>query len=239
MLLRVRRLFLFTSLYLALSSGAVSVGAAEGLDAVKFAGAYYMESRAFSTASVSVSSNRLPGDLSLWGFTDLHGDHDSNDLALTRSFSEYRLSHAGVGKLLKTRGLSVQAELNSITGNGNDLTRVGLTYKHNFPVPWGKDTGSQGWLQWRAFPYETDNDGGQASLIFSLPITPRVHIKGFADYNINEHADNRWVVEPELNIQISQRLWALLEFRYNQFEDANPAVRGSGVAIGIRYQLNR
>lgn len=239
MLPRVRRLITFTSLYLALSIGAADVSFAEGFDAVKFASAYYVESRAFSTASISVSSDRLPGGVSLWGFTDFHGDHDSHDLALTRSFSEYRLSHAGVGKLFNTRGLSVQAELNSMTGNGNDLARVGLTYKHNLPLPWGKDTGSQGWLQWRAFPYETDNDGGQASLIFFLPITPRVHVKGFADYNINEGADNRWVVEPELNVQITQRLWALLEFRYNQFEDANPATRGSGAAIGIRYQFNR
>lgn len=173
---------------------------------------------------------------SLWGFSDFHGDHDSNDLGLNRSFSEYRLSHGSAAKLFNTPGFSFQAELNSITGDGNDVVRAGLTYKHKLPLPWGK--GTKGWLQWRAFPYETDNDGGQASLIFFLPISPRLQIKGFADYNVMEGANNRWVVEPELNIQISRRLAALLEFRYNEFEDANPAIHGSGVALGIRYQFN-
>lgn len=233
---RLHRLFGLTCLYVAISIGAVSASWAKGLDAVKLAGAYYLDSRAFSTASIGLSSDRLPGGFSLWGFSDFHGDHDSNDLGLNRSFSEYRLSHGSAAKLFNTPGFSFQAELNSITGDGNDVVRAGLTYKHKLPLPWGK--GTKGWLQWRAFPYETDNDGGQASLIFFLPISPRLQIKGFADYNVMEGANNRWVVEPELNIQISRRLAALLEFRYNEFEDANPAIHGSGVALGIRYQFN-
>ncbi len=206
---------------------------------VQLSGAYYLDSRAFTTAAVGISSNRLPLGFTLWGFTDFHGDHDDDSLALTRSFSEYRLSHAGVGRVTGISGLGFQAELNALSGSGNDLVRIGFTYRHDLPLPWLAGGGKTGWLQWRAFPYESDDDGGQASLIFNLPITDRVHVKGFADYNVVDAGDNRWVVEPELNVRISERLWALLEVRYNEYEDANPSVRGSGVAMGLRYQFRR
>lgn len=204
---------------------------------IKIAGAYYLDSREFPTASIGLSANRLPFAFSLWGFTDFHGDHNSNDLALTRSFSEYRLSHSGLGDIIKISGLAFQVELNALSGSGNDLVRVGVTYKHNLPLPWLSDSSKQGWLQWRVFAYETDNNGGQASLIFNLPITLRIHVKGFADYNVIEGAHDRWVIEPELNVQLNARWWTLLEYRYNQYEDANPTIRGSSVALGLRYHF--
>ena len=206
---------------------------------VQLSGAYYLDSRAFTTASVGISSNRLPLGFTFWGFTDFHGDHDDESLSLTRSFSEYRLSHGGVGDVTGLPGLGLQAELNALSGGGNDLVRVGLTYRHDLPLPWLAGSGKTGWLQWRAFPYESDNDGGQASLIFNLPITDRVLVKGFTDYNVVDTGDNRWVVEPELNVRIAERFWALLEYRYNEYEDANPAIRGSGVALGLRYHFRR
>lgn len=217
----------------------VALAYANESSGVRISGAYYVDSREFTTASIAVSSNRLPLGVSLWGFTDFHGDHDDKSLALTRSFSEYRLSHASLGQWTRVSGLGFQVELNALSGSGNDLVRAGITYRHNLPLPWLSGSGQSGWLQWRAFPYESDNNGGQASLIYNFPISERFHVKGFADYNVADGTDNRWVIEPELNVKLAERLWALLEYRYNEYEEANPSVSGSSVAIGVRYHFTR
>lgn len=222
-----------------IGTGLPGVSLAEGTPPVNIAGSYHLDTRGFTTASLVTSANKLPLDIAFWGFTDFHGDHDNDSLRLTRAFSEYRLSHSGVGDLLSVTGLGVQAELNSFSGRGNDLYRLGLTYKHSISLPWESAADKQGWLQWRAFPYESDNNGAQASLIYFLPISNRVQLKGFADYNVIDQSEDRWVIEPEINVQITDRLSALVELRYNQYEDANPAVRGSGVALGVRYIFTR
>ena len=173
----------------------------------------------------------------MWGFTDFHGYQHRGALSLDRSFSEYRLSHSGIGESLGISGLGLQVEHNALTGDNNDVTRFGLTYKHHLLFPWAGRTGSEAWLQWRVFPYETDHDGGQVSTIFYLPIHPRAHIKGFIDYNIADKTDNRWVIEPELNVQVFKHVWALVELRYNGYEAANPVLDGFGVAAGLRVRF--
>ncbi len=205
-------------------------------DSFKLSAASYVDSRSYATASVALSYNNLPGDFSVWGFTDFHGDQDSGDLRLTRYFSEYRLSNSAPSRWLGIDGLSIQGEFNSIS-NGDDVTRFGLAYKHELDVPWAHAGDRKAWLQWRLFPYETDNDGGQASLIFFLPLTKNTHLQGFADYNVRDSAANRWLVEPEWNYRINSRVSALIEYRYNGFEDSNSNLRGSGVSLGLRVSL--
>lgn len=204
---------------------------------IKLSSSYYVDDRGFSTASVGIASNRLPHGLSFWGFTDFHGDHDSNSLELTRSFSEYRLTYA----LPQQRfdGFSVQLESNFITGDGNDSTRLGVGYRHGLSLPWLRDDTGNAWLAWRVFPYETLDNRRQASLIFHLPLTGRMQFKGFADYNIDLGASNRWVAESELNYRVTDRLRALIELRYNQYEQSNPALDGTALAVGFRYRILR
>ncbi len=205
---------------------------------VRIAAAYYADAREFSTASVVVSAKQLPFGLSLWGFSDFHGDQQSNNFKLTRSFSEYRLSHNGIESWTGIKGLGLQAEFDVLSGKGNDVARAGLTYKHNLPLPWMRDSGRQGWLQWRVLPYQTNNSGSQGSLIFNVPFTERIGLTGFADYNVRDGGSNRWVIEPEINVRLSQDFYALVEYRYNQFESSNPQLDGSAFALGVRYQFN-
>lgn len=200
----------------------------EGL--AKVSVAYLLDERDFNTASLFIASTRPLFGFSLFGFTHWHGDQGSpRSTDLTRSFSEYRLTYRDLGKRLNISGLSGQIEVNAFTPSGKDLARFGLVYKHS--------VFQQGWLKWRVFPYETDGDGGQFSLVYKMPLSRGMHISGFADYNIKEHSDNRWVIEPQLNIRLTDRITGVIKFRYNEFQKANPNLDGSGTAIGLRVKL--
>ena len=189
---------------------------------------YYFDHRDYNTLGITTSVSKLPAGFSIWGFTDFHGNQlEPRDRArLTNSFSEYRLSynledHTGI------KGLAFQSEFNYFSRSDTKLGRFGLTYKHNLPTLHEKS-----WLQWRLFPAQTD-DNNQISLIYFLPITDKISINGFADYNINEQAQDRWVIEPQLNYQFTQYLSAHIEYRYNGFQKANDRLRGHGIAIGL------
>ncbi|MFK8030869.1 MAG: hypothetical protein AB8G18_11610 [Gammaproteobacteria bacterium] len=227
----------FLALALVLVSSPLPASAANNQPWLNISTAYYVDSREFGTAAIGLSSNALPAGFSFWGFSDFLGDQKSNNAHVTHSFSEYRLSHSGLGKWFGVKGLGLQLENDIISGRSNDVIRAGVIYKHDLPLPWLAGRSRQGWLQWRYFPYQDTNTGSQASLIFNLPITDRMGITGFADYNVREGAANRWVAEPELSYRVTNKLFTLIEYRYNQFESANPALDGSAVALGIRYQF--
>ena len=188
---------------------------------------YYFDDRDYNTLSVTTALFKLPYNLSFWGFTDFHGNQTSprERARLTRSFSEYRLTY-DLHELTGIEGLGVQTEFNYFSRSDYKLARFGLVYKHS--IPFLRD-GS--WLQWRLFPEQTD-DNAQFSLIYRLAFTEKLSISGFADFNINNGSRDRWVVEPQLNYQITENISVHLEYRHNGFEDANKALRGNGFAVG-------
>jgi len=193
---------------------------------------YYWDTREFNTFGIYTSTTGLPLGLSVWGFVDIHGNQDEIQDAFdqTRYFLEYRLSKNidpnWVGGI---KGLGVQAEYNDSDGSSNEVVRLGLTYKHNIPAFGGR----KGWIQWRGFPYETDGSGQQASWGYFLPITERISISGFADWNLQEGTDDRWVIEPQVNYKINDRFSFLIEYRYSGFEAASAASEAEGIAIGM------
>jgi hypothetical protein len=195
---------------------------------------YYFDSRDFNTIVNSVTN--LPWRLSIWGFADFHSNQGQarDRFDPTRYFMEYRLSHLIDPKWLGGfEGLGLQAEYNDSNGSGNTLARFGVTYKHGLPLM----PDYKGWLQWRAFFYETDGSGTQVSLGYNLPVTERISITGFADWNINTGGADRWIIEPQLNFMMMDYLHAVLEFRYNGIEHANKALRGTGVAAGLTLKF--
>jgi nucleoside-specific outer membrane channel protein Tsx len=100
-------------------------------------------------------------------------------------------------------------------------------------LPWNQN----GWWQTRIFPYEKDGEGWQISTSYSVPFTSELSLGGFADINFVENGKDRWVIEPQLTHKMSQHLSLALEYRYNGFEDANPLVKGSGVALGLEVNF--
>ncbi len=196
---------------------------------------YYGDTRGFNNLTVYVSSNRMPLGLSIWGMTDLMAAQNVPDERwnLVRSFSEFRLSWSRNNRLLGLQGLALQAEYNDFMPGGDPLTRLGLAYRHGMPGLSGS-TSRSGWLLWRVFPYETDGNGGQISLIYMLPLPGPLNIQGFADWNHNPDGPDRWVFEPQLNIELHERIWLALEYRYNGYEEANAGLEGEGLGLGLR-----
>ena len=190
---------------------------------------YYLDNRDFNTLSVITSAGALPLNLSFWGFTDFHGNQtEPKDRGrLTYSFSEYRLTY-NLQDLTGIEGLGFQAEYNYFSRSDKDVARFGPVFKHSLDfLPAGS------WLQWRFFPIQTDHKNTQVSLIYKFALFGKWSITGFADYNVNSDATDRWIIEPQLNFAINKHISLHLEYRYNGYEDDNDNLRGHGVAMGI------
>lgn len=212
-------------------SGQKSSEKSLGVDA-KFNITYYFDSRDYNTFSIFTGVKHLPGGLEFWGFSDIHASQGdaAHRFDLTRYFMEYRLIYAIQPEwILGIEGFELEAEFNDFNDPGNNLLRLGATYKHGIPLPWR----TQGGVRWRVHPYESDGNGYQVSVLYSLPLTATVKITGFADLNVIENEENRWVIEPQLTWHVDQNFNIRLELRYNAFEDANSSLDGIGLALGI------
>ena len=197
---------------------------------------FYFDTRNYTTLNIESGLSTLPGGLNFWGFVDLLGNQESgNDrFDVDRYFLEYRLSKSlfsGNHSVLKD--IRFEVEHNDSNGPDNDVLRLGLTYKHFLPfLP-----DSKSWLQWRYHPYETDGSGSQLSVIYYLKFTERIYINGFADLNLQNGSDDRWVAEPQINFVLNKIFDLVLETRYNGFEDTNKSLDGFGIAGGLKIKF--
>jgi hypothetical protein len=197
---------------------------------------YYLDSRDYNTLNLQTSLPDLPWGFNIWGFVDFHSEQKNADerFDLTRYFMEYRLKRKIFTNTTSAwNGLGFEVEYNEANGDDNTVLRTGVTYKHPLPLLYG----NKSWLEWRYHPYETDGSGSQVSLIYSLHLTKRISITGFADLNFENGMDDRWLAEPQINYKIDETFDLVLEPRYNEFEDANNALDGFGVAGGIKIKF--
>lgn len=201
---------------------------------------YVLDDRDFNSLAVYVSTLRFPLGISVWGFTEVNATQNdpAHRFDMTRTFSEYRFSHKGLGDMLNVNGLVAQVEYNDITPQAGQLLRFGVAYRHNLKIPqFGSIGGLNGWLQWRAHPYQTNGDGGQASIIYFLPFHNKVFISGWLDLNYSENSTPKWVFGPFLNLKMSERSWVVLRYNHNGIEEANPNLDGTGWALGVRVEF--
>ena len=231
--------FLFAILSVS-SSTVFSNEKSTSMDAAKWdtntAFTYYYDSREFGTLNILTSAKGLPMDLFFWGFTDFHGDHkrDSGPADFTRYFMEYRLLKALDPEwTFGVEGLGVIAEYNDMNGRNNNLARFGIYHKLSYSLPWDKD----GWWQTRLYPYETDGEGWQISTSYFVPFNSQFFLGGFADINFVENGKDQWVIEPQLTYKMSENFSLAIEYRYNGYENSNPTVDGSGVALGFEMKF--
>ena len=203
---------------------------------------YHFDERGYNTLGLYIWADKLPLGLSLFGFTDLHGSQKDYDhrADATNSFSEYRLSHYGIDRIVDflPGKLGLQLEYNDVTGGSGDILRLGLTYKHPLPIPeMGLVGGKPGWVEWRGFPVETDHDRKMAAVTIFVPFHDRVNILSFIDLNILPNASDRWVTETQLNVRLWRNMWGVLEYRYNGFQEAIVGLDGEGWAPGVRIDF--
>ena len=195
---------------------------------------YYLDSRDYNTLSVNTSAS-LPLDFKLWGFTDFHGDqNEGSRYELERFFMEYRLLHEIPEEwIFGLRGVGLLTEFNNFNGSDNDLFRFGPYVSRKIDLPWGKVAK----FQLRIYPYETESDNQQLSLSYFIPFSEKLSLSGFADINFIDGGSDRWVIEPQLNYKLNDRMNLLLDYRYNGFESSNPNLKGSGVALGMSIEF--
>ena len=196
--------------------------------------AYYFDSRDFNTLALNTSA-KLPLGFKLWGFTDFHGNQNAaSRYRLERFFMEYRIMRdLPETWVFGIKGLGLLTEFNNFNGSDNDLFRFGPYISRKLNLPWGRVAS----LQLRAFPLETESNNSQLSLSYLVPFSDKWSLSGFADINFIEGGPDRWVIEPQLNYKLNDRMNLLLEYRYNGFESANPDLRGSGVALGMNIKF--
>ena len=201
---------------------------------------YVLDDRDFNSFAVYVSTLRFPLGISVWGFTEVNATQNdpAHRFDLTRTFSEYRFSHKGLGDMFNVKGLVAQVEYNDITPKTGQLLRFGVAYRHNLKIPQlGSIGGLNGWLQWRAHHYQTNGDGGQASLIYFLPFHYKFFISGWLDLNYSESSGPKWVFGPFLNMKMGERSWVVLRYNHNGIEEAIPSLDGTGWALGVRVDF--
>ena len=195
---------------------------------------YYLDNRAFNTFNV-LTASKLPFGLNIFGFIDLHSSQNQikDRFDLTRYFIEYRLRYTIDGNhMFGIKNLGIDLEYNDFTGTNNHLFRLGITNKQFIYL-----FGNKSWMQIRYFPFESDKSGDQISFSFLLKLSSNIFINGFIDYNINKKKQNKIVTEPQLNIRLNEYLIINIEYRYNGYEEKNPDLIGSGIALGLRLDL--
>ena len=201
---------------------------------------YVLDDRDFNSLAVYVSTLRFPLGISVWGFTEVNATQNdpAHRFDLTRTFSEYRFSHKGLGDMFNVKGLVAQVEYNDITPKAGQLLRFGVAYRHILKIPQlGSIGGLNGWLQLRAHPYQTNGDGGQASLIYFLPFHNKFFVSGWLDLNYSESSGPKWVFGPFFNMKMSERSWVVLRYNHNGIEEAIPSLDGTGWALGVRVDF--
>jgi hypothetical protein len=197
---------------------------------------YYLDSRDYNTLNMVTSIPDLPLNFKIWGFVDVNSEQNNADqrFDFTRYFIEYRLKRSLFPNATSAwKGLGFEVEYNDANGIDNTVVRTGVTYKHAIPL----FHGNKSWLEWRYHPYETDGSGSQISVIYVFHLFERISITGFADLNLENGTDDRWVIEPQINYMMNETFDLVLETRYNEFEDANNKLDGFGIAGGIKIKF--
>ena len=216
--------------------GAVNVVAEEAaIMPVHGSIAYYIDTREYNTLALQTRIQNLPLNLEFYGYTDLHALPDSGTKRedMRYSQSEYTLRHDGISRLANVPGLAIEAEWSDGTPADDDLGRFGVSYSVWIqPVD---QNARPGVISLRAFPLETDGDGMQFGIQFSIPMSKSLLLHGFADYDVHSDADNQWVIEPEIRYALNAQVGALMEFRYNTYFESQGIDR-TGIAIGLQVQ---
>ena len=193
---------------------------------------YMLDERHFTSNGFGSMINKLPWGLSMLGLTEFYSDHNdaSAQMDMDRTFSEYRITESWLGPKIGIKGLGLQLEYNQATPVDFKLGRAGISYFHTFKSPW-KTTG---WANWRWFPVETDGEGGQLSFAFEVPITKKLFLGGYFDWDYGDKDPDYWVCEPELLYRVNKHFAFAVEYRYNDYERRIPGIEGRGWAFGIR-----
>jgi hypothetical protein len=191
---------------------------------------YQFDTRGFNVLNFTGFS-LLPYGFSVWGFTDIEGTKNSNEREddFATHFTEIDL------KSPTWNDIGVVAELNSTTGDNNDVGRFGLAYVTKLDLFEEIDL----LLIFKGFPVETDGDGGQIVFAWNAKFhklfDDRLSIGGFTDTNFRSGNDlsTHIVSETQFRFRLINGFHLLLEAKFNDFLPSEK----TGLGIGIQYHF--
>jgi hypothetical protein len=199
-----------------------------------FTSEYQFDTRGFNTINFTGASD-LPLGFTVWGFTDIE-TADLYGSKSSRKDVEELFIEIDLRKELY-KGFGVVAEYNDNEGAGNNIGRLGFNYKPGWE--WLKDNDIN--LYFKAFPFETDGHGGQASFSWNKKfldaLDGRFSMGGFFDMNYDSGPNDdeiNIVSDTQFRYRLINHLEALVEFRFNEFLPAN---QEHGFGIGLKYSF--
>jgi hypothetical protein len=200
-----------------------------------FLSEYDFDSRGFNVLHFMGSSG-LPGGFRIWGFIDIEGADSL--LSNREDLSTYFLEIDVKRKLFDQVGLI--AELNDLNGEDNAIGRFGFYWapETQYLSKMGGRLAGDFKFGIKAFPIETDGEGGQFSFNWNKQFEDflggRFSAGGFFDLNVDAgpgQDDVKIVTEHQIRLRVFENLYVITEFRVNEFLSDT-----FGIAPGIQYR---
>jgi hypothetical protein len=205
----------------------------------------YYDTRDFSIITINALAN-FPYRFQYFSLTNFFSDiGDDNIFDLDSFYSEQNIRWS----LSKKSPLDLTLQGVFRSGNNNDLMRSGIRWRLNNTKIFTKFFKKINVFYSINFHllqtnFEDEINGWQIEHVYRINLFPknfdnRVYLTGFADHNMTYLAalqgnNHYWVTEHQLGIKLISELYAVFEYRYNEYLRS----RKNGFGLGLEYKIN-
>lgn len=195
----------------------------------------YYDSRKLNTATINVLLN-LPKRFQLFTFTNYESINNTLD------FSNYYSEHHLYWQLSSTSPIDLSLQVQSLSGTQNDALRAGFRWSISDTRGIEKIFNQLGLVYKLAFHlYQFDAQSNRSPLLTQIDhfyrlnlFNGKAYVTGFADQDIYyESSKFIWVTEHQLGVAVYKKLYAVAEYRYNQYLPT----KNSGIGFGLEYLM--
>lgn len=200
----------------------------------------YYDTREFSVLTYNILLN-LPKRFQYFSLTNYESSTKSSDF--NANYAEHNLRWA----LSKTIPLDVTMQYVLRNGDNNDDVRLGFRWKVNqtkglktffekLNMSYSMNPMLVQFRRKKSTKYATQIEHVYAFLIAPKTFAKRLYLGGFADQNIeynNGGVSFKWVSEHQLGYRIVNKLFAVLEYRINDYYLAD----NYGLGYGLEYKI--
>lgn len=204
----------------------------------------YYDTRESGVFTINALAN-LPFRLQYFSLTNYTNGNNSKNVDLTGYYTEQTLRWA----IAKKIPLDASFQWVSMSGGNNDRARFGFRWRVS-STPWFESIFKKLHMFYAVTFHGLETDfsssinGTQVEHVYRIQVLPsvlkdRVYISGFADNSLRVGQavtggnNSIWVTEHQLGIRLIDWLYAVAEFKRNEFLPAQK----NGMAFGLEYVL--
>jgi opacity protein-like surface antigen len=194
-----------------------------------------------SSFTLNMATN-LPNRISYFGFINLTNQADRSELGdLNGYYTEQNLRW----QMRENSAFDATLQYNTKTGDNNDKLRLGVRWRLS-DSDWLKPVFSAISLKWsvnlHAIQFDHDDKTAwqiEHAFYLGFPyLTDRLYLAGFIDQNRNETVaanvpPNPVVAEAQLGFRLVDNLYAIAEYRVNQYRRSDV----NNLAVGVEYKM--